>query len=130
MSLDFGLQALDDNLTAQEEGLDVHVVKPGTQDRLLTIRVSGPDSKQQKRVVERSSEEALARGSVNPLTSSEQEDNLCKFVARCCISWSFADGRDIEFNEDNVAELFRRYPMIRKQVDQAAGDRNRFIKRS
>lgn len=130
--VDFGLDAFDDLQKAQDEGIEVLVLKPGTEDVLMRIRVCGPDSKQQARATEKDAEELAARGAVNPLTRQETYDRGTRFLARCCMGWDAKNrnGEEVLFSEDAAFELLSRYKPIREQVDVAVSNRSRFIKRS
>lgn len=133
MTTDFGLDVLDDLQRSQEEGIDVPIYAPGNPESvLLTIKVVGPDSTQQARATERSNEELAARGALTPLTREENAESAYRFLARCCKGWTAKskDGVDVPFSEDAAIEMFRRYPLIKQAVDQAAGTRARFIRRS
>lgn len=132
MSPDFDLDCLDELQAAQEEGIEVPILKPGTQDVLLTIRVAGPDSAQQARAMERAQEEAIARGAQTPMTRVESAAENALFLARCCMAWTAKDraGASIPFTEANVVAMLGRYKLIRASIDAAAGSRARFIKRS
>lgn len=130
--MDFHLPELDELRTAQEEGVLIPILMPGTQQTLLNVRVTGPDSEAHRRAIERGSEEYTARGALTPLTPAEQKTASCRFLARVCTGWDAKDsqGQVIPFTEDAAAELFERYPLIREQVDNAAANRARFTKRS
>jgi hypothetical protein len=130
--IDFGLKALDDLQQNQDEGANIPILVPGSETPLMHIRVSGPDSKQQARAFERDAEELAARGSVTPLTRQEGAERGTRLLARCCMGWDAKtpNGEDIPFTEDAIFELLNRYKVIREQVDAAAYNRSRFIKRS
>ena len=130
--IDFGLKALDELQQNQDEGANVPILVPGSETPLMHIRVSGPDSKQQARAIERDAEEMAARGAVNPLTRQEAAERGTRLLARCCMDWDAKDsgGQPIPFTEDAVYELLNRYRVVREQVDAAAYNRARFIKRS
>lgn len=132
MSPDFDLDCLDELQAAQDQGLEVPILKPGTQDVLFTIRVAGPDSAQQARAMERAQEEAIARGAQTPLTREENEAANVLYLARCCMAWTAKDkaGANIPFTEGNVVAMLGRYKLVRSTVDAAAANRVRFIKRS
>lgn len=132
MSLDLDLDCLDENLAIQNEGIDVPVFKPGTQDVLFTVGVMGPDSDQQRRAQERGAEEAVARGSISPPTREEQDEISARYLARCCFRWTLKDrsGNPVPFSEATAFDLIKKHPVIRQAVDLAAGNRARFTKRS
>lgn len=130
--IDFNLPDYDNWLRTQEEGIQVPIYRPGTEEVLMNISVAGPDSEQQRRATERITEENIARGRQTPMTSQEQREQGWRFLAMCCKGWDAKDsqGNPIPFTEDNAFQLFSRYAPIREQVDAASANRLRFIKRS
>ena len=128
----FDLDCLDELQATQDEGIDVPIHRPGTQEVLFTIRIAGPDSAQQARAMERAQEEMVARGAQTPLTREETEAANILYLARCCMAWTAKDkaGVDVPFTEPNLIALLGRYRLVRATVDAAAASRSRFIKRS
>lgn len=124
------LDAFDAWQTAQEEGVEVPIYKPGTTEVLFSIRVAGPDSERFEAAEQRSIEERVA--AQGPLSRSEEIEAGARFLARICMAWTLTDraGKPVKFAEDAACKLFREYKPIRKAVDSVAANRNRFTPRS
>lgn len=120
---------LDALQRAQDEGIEVPILKPGTQDVMLTIRVCGPDSAQAGRALERDAEERLA--APTPPTREESADRSARLLARHCMSWDAktTGGEPVPFTEDAAFEALRRFPVLRVAVDRVAGSRDLFAAR-
>lgn len=116
---------------AQDDGIDVDILHPGTGEPLdMTIRVAGPDSARQRNARTRISNERLRTAGNKKLTIVDYEAMSLKVAVASIITWSgiIENGQTIEFSADAATDLLTRYPFILEQVNTAIGDRAGFIK--
>ena len=132
---DFDLSALDSIVDAQENGVDIEILHPGTGEPLgMKFHVVGQDSKpfikaRRKVVSARMGKRAISRKDPEKLERDGLETLAC-----CVVSWSTGgepgiklDGEVLDCNPENVMKVFERFPFIREQVDEVVGDRAAFL---
>src|SRR5690606_31293270 len=120
------LAAFDGLAEAQEEGIEVAILHPGTGEDLgIVIRVAGPDSARQRQAREQQVDRRLRKRSAKPLSAGELADAARRTLAAAVIGWNrvVIDGKEIPFSTEAAVALFQRFPWIQEQVDQAAGSR-------
>jgi len=127
-----------DTVKGSNEGFDVKIYHPGTLvDLGIVINVLGKDSDEFQKISRAQSKRRMAKmtkGGFRPqnLTPApeEVEQDGIELLARCTKSWSgvIIQGKEIEYNYENVLIVYERFPWIKEQIDTAVGDRANFIK--
>jgi len=120
-------------------GADVEIRHPVTNAPLgIKIRVLGRDSDTFKEYTRdtlntRLRREAMAqkRGKDADLRTVEviEQENMDLLVA-CTTGWSgvVLDGKELPFEESNVRKVYKEYPWIYDQVNEAIGSLENFLK--
>lgn len=74
----------------------------------------------------------LQLGNRGALTAEETEADQMELLARCTVSWRGVreSGVEVACTPDNVRRVYRAYPWLRHQVDEAMADRARFFEAS
>ena len=130
--MSFDLASIDALTRNLDEGADVEIKHPVTNAAIgLTIRVAGYESERANAYTRRVYNEALRDIRHTP-TAEERDQNVMRFQVAMTLGWTWADGLTLdsevpEFNPPNVERVFRRFPWIVPQLDQAASDRARFL---
>jgi hypothetical protein len=126
------LSAFDGLKEAQEAGIDIELKDPSGQPIGVSIRVAGPDSERQRKVMKALTNERINNEDLATATAEDIEVNTLKILAASVISWSpiVLDGSDLPYSEESAIRLFTRFPFIREQVEKKAGKRTGFMKRS
>jgi hypothetical protein len=130
-----------DTVQAANEGFEVRLYNPHTNEDLdIFITVLGRDSdayrslfnKHQRRRVERMTKGGRV-GSVSP---EAFEQDAIELLAVCTKSWRTGDkpvllinGEEMQCSRDNAVHVYKKYPWIKEQVDDAVSDRANFLKR-
>ena len=130
-----------DTVTGANAGFDVELFHPGTREDLgITIHVLGRDSdkyqevsrRQQKRRTAKLSKGGFRPGNVGGSISPEElESGSIELLAECTTGWSSnmaLDGEPLAFTVENAKTVYKRFPWIREQVDEAIDNRANFIK--
>jgi len=116
---------------AQEDGIDVSILHPGTGDDLgIKIKVAGPDSERQKKVRSAINNERIRMSRNKRATVAELEADALKITVASIISWSgvIENGSPVELSKENAERVLTKYPFIYDQLTSAVGDRAGFIK--
>ena len=127
----FDLTAFDGLQAAQDEGVQVEILHPGTFEPLgVTIIVAGPDSTHARDFDRTVINRRLKGRKTKPLDAGEVQDAASKKLAACTLSWTgvIDGGKVLECNRENALLVYNRLPFIAEQVAEAAGDRAVFIK--
>lgn len=94
------------------------------------ITIYGQDSDRFQEVkTEQARELADSMNGVRP-SSKMINDMTCRTLAACTISWrelEGPDGKPLEFSQRAAEELYRDYPAIRDQINEAVADRANFV---
>lgn len=140
------LSQFDSLQQAQEDGIDVDITHPKTQERIgIVFRVAGIDSERMRKARHAVSGARLKTGKLQSVTPDQLEQEGLDYLVASVISWSWdkavpatektpaipattLDGKVPEFNEKNVRAVLKRYPFIRVQIDSVVGDRAGFMK--
>ncbi len=133
----FDLTSLD-TTEACNAGADVAIRHPVTNALTgITIRVLGRDSDTFKQYTRdllnaRMRREAMAqkRGKEDPRTVEMVEQENMGLLVACTVGWSGVteNGADLAFNEANVRAVYKKYPVIYDQVNEAIGALELFLK--
>lgn len=138
-----------DTVAASNEGFEMELSHPGTQDSLdIHIRVLGRDSDEYRRVSAEQLRKRVNRMTKGgtfrpaPLSAKEQEAEVVELLAACTMSWRTGDepvlilGKDAEGNPNKIPfskaaakQLYTSHPWVREQVDIAVTDRANFSPR-
>jgi hypothetical protein len=126
------LSRFDAMQDAQEAGLDVDIRGPDNKKLGFSIKISGPDSLRQRRVIEKIAAERMNSDDPTPLTPQELFDRQTRGLAGATISWTpfNLDGEKYVCSEENAYKLYNRFPFIRDQVAERAGRRSAFFESS
>ena len=128
-----------DTVAACNAGLEVELLSPRDQSKTgIIITVTGKDGDAFREAVQENLDAynrraQLARQRGKPLPSqsqAEQEEEGIDLLVVCTLGWQnmVVDGKELEFNVPNAKAVYRRFPWIRKQVDDAIGDIEGFLK--
>ncbi len=127
----FDLTAFDGLQAAQDEGVPVEILHPGTFEPLgMTITVAGPDSIHAKNFDRTVINRRLKGRKTKALDAGEVQEAAVKKLAACTLSWTGVvdGGKVLECTRENALLVYNRLPFIAEQVAEAAGDRAVFIK--
>jgi hypothetical protein len=133
----FDIAQKETALAIEDEGLTFQLLdendEPAVEDgKPVTWTVCGMNSRQYRKA------EAWQRKQFQMLAGRKQTGDQqllmqSEFVARCSLGFSdnFADnGVPLPFTTENAAKILSRLPFVQKQVEQAIGDRARFLART
>lgn len=128
----FDLANLDTLSTAQEEGVDVELRHPVTNEPLgVTVRVASYESERVRRVKRRITDRALkATQGRRQTTAEDLERSTREMVAAAVISWSglVYRGETLDCTPANVLRVLEEQPWIGEQIDAVAQDRAAFFR--
>lgn len=143
-----------DSVSAANEGFEVQLYHPGSREDLgIFIKVLGKDSDahsklfqaQQRRRVEKMTKGGM-RLRVN-LSPESVEQDTTDLLAVCTVSWRTVEqdkddpklehakpalllnGAELACTRENAARVYKEYPWIKEQVDDAVNDRANFLRR-
>lgn len=121
--------SLLDTVSRANEGVEVEIVSPRTgRPSGLTIVVYGKDSQVYRDALKAVYERRTKRTDPSPITVEEAESESAEILARCTKSWNAEeDGKPVALTVDAAMSVYRRYPVIRDQVDRAIADRGNFL---
>ena len=125
-----------DTRKGAEAGFDVHLKHPKTNAPIgAVIRVVGADAEayQQKTLEQqRDRMQQVARQGRILVEPEQQEEQGLALLAAATLSWSgiTVRGVTLEFSQSAAAKLYREFPWIREQVDEAIHTRANFLPRS
>ncbi len=124
------LTAFDGLQAAQDEGVPVEILHPGTFEPLgMTITIAGPDSIHAKNFDRTVINRRLKGRKTKALDAGEVQEAAVKKLAACTLSWTGVvdGGKVLECNRENALLVYNRLPFIAEQVAEAAGERAVFI---
>jgi hypothetical protein len=127
-----------DTTEACNAGADVEIRHPVTNAPTgITVRVLGRDSDTFKQYTRdllntRMRREAMAqkRGKDDPRTVEIVEQENLGLLVACTVGWSGVTeaGTEVPFTEANVQAVYKKYPVIYDQVNEAIGALELFLK--
>lgn len=128
-----------DTVVASNKGAEFELVHPITQAKMgMFISVVGKDSdifrEFQRTAFNRyMREEAMAkkRGKDAKVRSAEElEDDSLTLLVSCTTGWRniVVDGKEVPYSDEEVGKLYKKYPWVRDQVNEAIGDLELFMK--
>jgi hypothetical protein len=130
------LSALD-TVAGANAGFEVMLYHPKTrEDTGAVITILGRDSDKFREITNAQSRRRVNkmqkggfRGANSALTPEELEKEQIDLLAGCTLGWSGInrEGVPLEFSVENAKAIYRGFPWIREQVDEAMGDRANFI---
>jgi len=126
----FDLSSFDGLQTAQEDGIPVEIVHPGTGELVgVTVVVAGPDSTHAKKADRALINRRLKMQKTKSLTAEELQAESLRKLAACVLSWDgmVDGGKPLECVTENVLLAFERAPWLAEQVAEAAGNRAAFF---
>jgi hypothetical protein len=112
----------------------VNIVLPDGTETDMVVDVYGIDSPQYKKASLARQNKALKgmkRGKQKDATAEEIEDRGFEVLVSCTAGWSGFEsgGKPLEFNDENVDNVYRKFSFIKEQVDEAISNRVNFMKR-
>lgn len=130
-----------DTVTAANQGVDVEILHPVTEEPTgLIITVCGEDSdryadetkKQQKKKLH----DAMIKGKRSGKFDLDvKEEDTINLLVAVTLGWKTKTGspvalggREMPFSPENVAEVYRKYPVVKRQVDKAVHNISLFTK--
>jgi len=132
-----------DIVSTSEEGFDVQIVNPKTQEATgIVVKVQGAFSARfQELMAKQKKKEALRAKSPVARAVSEDEDETAVVLSEAAINWGdvddkgefvwgviFEKGTPVKFGKAEALRVFEKYPLIRGQVLSGALDVANFIK--
>lgn len=134
-----------DIVSTSEEGFDVHIVNPKTDESTgIVIKVQGAFSARfQELMAKQRKREAMRQRSAVAKAVAEEEDETPSVLAEAALNWGTVDekdekvinwgeinegGKQVKFSKAEALRIFTAYPLIRGQVLTAAMDVKNFIK--
>lgn len=125
------LAAFDALTTAQEDGVDVHILNPANGDPLnIVVRVVGKDSAQARRARRAAIKAQLAKRKVSADPAAEAERQGLELLAACVVDWTWGiklDGKIPSCDRETIVAVFTRFPWMAEQVDAVVSDRAAFF---
>lgn len=126
----FDLSQFDDVQAAQNEGITLQIVHPGTGEDLgVTFVVAGPDSDAARAADRRMTNRRLKGRKTSQLTAEELQEETLRKLAACVLSWDgmVDKGVPLDLTVKNAIMVFERAPWLVEQVAGAASDRAAFF---
>ncbi|MEY9719760.1 hypothetical protein ABIA22_002250 [Sinorhizobium fredii] len=127
-----GLEAL---VQSQEEGIDVEILNERGQPLGLTIHIVGPDSERMQKAIRDIPAEfakaAAERESLGEAPEDEGDARMIAILARATVSWApnpKIGGHVIPFTEENVRNLYKKFLIIKEQIEAKAVRRVSFTR--
>lgn len=126
------LSELDSVQKKMDEGIVVPLVNADGITLLgFGIRVAGPDSARGQEARARMQDDFLALGTLDPSPAQRWEIET-RMLARVCIEFDsqnpiLMDKKPLENTEEDFYRLMVRFRWIRRQIDMAQGQRDRFL---
>jgi hypothetical protein len=129
-----------DTVSACNNGAKIELLKPNGDGSGIFIFILGRDSdvyktfeREQRDSMNRKIMLARKRGQDIRLDSAEMtEEKEIELLARLTTGWENVPAFDgqglLPFSKDNAIALYTKYPSIRRQMDDASGDMQNFIK--
>lgn len=128
-----------DTVSASNKGAEIELKHPVTKEPMgAFITVLGRDSDTFRQLIRRkvnaeNARRALAerRGkTADPKTVEEAEAEGIDLLVACTTGWRglTSGGHPLPFTEDAARDLYTKSPEIRRQIDEAIGDLELFIK--
>jgi hypothetical protein len=134
-----------DIVSTSEEGFDVHIINPKTQERTgLVVKVQGAFSARfQELMAKQKKKEAMRAKSMVARAVQEEEDETPAVLSEAAMNWGTLDekddsiihwgeitegGKPVKFSKAEAFRVFEKYPLIRGQVLAGALDVANFIK--
>lgn len=118
-----------DTVTRANDGVEIELrrLTDGSPSGAF-IKVYGIDSDVFRAIQTERAQDALAREAKRApaLTPAEVEERAIRTLARCTIGWRGIEGIP-EFSVEAAADLYRKYPAIREQINVAIADRANFL---
>lgn len=139
-----------DTVAGSEAGFELELCRPDTQEPVgVYITVLGRDSERFRKTQAEHNRRRMAKmqksGTLRVnLTSEELERETIELLVACTVSWRTEDergerdtskpvirikGEELDCTPENAARLYRQWPWVKEQVDQAVVDRANFLKR-
>lgn len=131
---------LFDTVSACNKGFEVELLLPSGAGSGIYITVLGRDSDEfkkydheQRDLMNRKLMQSRKRGQDIKLDSAEMsEEKAIDLLTRLTTGWRNMPDLDgeglLDFNKENVAMVYTKFPSIRTQVDEASGDMQNFMK--
>lgn len=133
-----------DTVTASEEGvlLELRDVQTGeviTDDdgKPITLLLAGPDSERARKAEYAATNRRIkmrGRRTDRPITVEEMQEDAFEVLIACTIAWSgFAfpgETQEPECTPQNVRQVYKRYPQIRRQAEAFRQNEANFLKPS
>lgn len=132
--MSFDISAKEAALAIEDDGLTINILdengEPAIEDdKPVTWTVCGMNSRQYRKAElwQRRQYQSFGGRKISP---EEQMQMQSEFVARCSKGYSdnFTDnGAPLPFSVENATKILSRLAFVQKQVEQAIGDRARFL---
>lgn len=135
----YDLGASLDTVTYCNGGATIDILDVNQKRTGLKITVRGKHSDAFRETMRENVDAAntramLARQKGKPIpvqSQADQEAEGIDLLVVCTIGWEnmTVDGKELEFNVPNARDVYKRFPEVRRQVDEAIGDLELFTKR-
>lgn len=128
----FDLSTLNDGRKKQEDGVEVEIIHPATkQPTGIVITVACYESERvmaEARRLGNAKRQKMAKGRVSDPVEADEERIISLAVA-ATVSWSGIEenGEPLACKPDIVARVYRQFPFILDQVQEAGSDRALFF---
>lgn len=117
----------------QADEADVEIVHPVTGKKLgIAITVYGIDSPIARAAQNKLTNKRLARGARGlrgKVTAEEIDAETLEYLASLTKRWKGVEdgGHVVAFSMEAAVDIYQRFPWLRKQIDEAVGDRELFF---
>ena len=119
-----------DVVAAANRGADVELVHPITREPLgSTITILGRDSDEYRAAVAEQARKRAQSRNKGAISFTEVDDGALDILAACTTGWSgiVENGEPVQFSPAEARRIYKKYPWIREQVDEALADRSLFL---
>lgn len=135
----FSLQGAADLAARQDDGAEITLVDPETNDPLtytatdgvekeVTVRVAGALSNVYRKADDAQRDKMLKRRATT-MTGEMLVRQQMELTAACVLSWTLHDGgKPILCTKENILTVFQAAPYIRTQIEVAMHDAARFLR--
>ena len=119
-----------DVVAAANRGADVELVHPITREPLdATITILGRDSDEYRAAISEQARKRAQSRNKGAISFAEADDGAMEILVACTIGWDgiVENGDPIQFSLAEARRIYKKYPWIREQVDEALADRALFL---
>lgn len=119
-----------DTAAVAEQGVALEITHPITGEALgITVILAGSDSATYRKAQAVIARKRMRGRSFKPMSPEEVHLESVRLLTSCTLNWSGVEleGATLPCTEANAEVLYRRFPWLYEQADQAMHDRSRYL---